>query len=280
MIIWIASYPKSGNTYLRSFLSSYYFSKNGKFDFSLLENIKNFPGIHYSKNRSDSNLEASRNWIVNQNYFFEKEKLNFLKTHNSMKLFEGNKFTTKDQTIGAVYIYRDPRNIITSLKNHYSMNYQNAFNFMTDDKSFIIQDSYDNDKSNFTYLGSWESHYKSWFSIKDFRIMLIKYEDLQDRKFEIFLDLVKFVNSLADKDEKVNEKKLEKSIKSTNFSVLKNSERNHGFVESVKSKISGQKVSFFNLGFNNRWKKNLPQDFQIRMSDYFKEDLKFLKYWG
>ena len=280
MIIWIASYPKSGNTYLRSFLSSYYFSKNGKFDFSLLENIKNFPGIHYSKNRSDSNLEASRNWIINQNHFFEKEKLNFLKTHNSMKLFEGNKFTTKDQTIGAVYIYRDPRNIITSLKNHYSMNYQNAFNFMTDDKSFIIQDSYDNDKSNFTYLGSWESHYKSWFSIKDFRIMLIKYEDLQDRKFEIFLDLVKFVNSLADKDEKVNEKKLEKSIKSTNFSVLKNSERNHGFVESVKSKISGQKVSFFNLGFNNRWKKNLPQDFQIRMSDYFKEDLKFLKYWG
>ena len=280
MIIWIASYPKSGNTYLRSFLSSYYFSKNGKFDFSLLENIKNFPGIHYSKNRSDSNLEASRNWIINQNHFFEKEKLNFLKTHNSMKLFEGNKFTTKDQTIGAVYIYRDPRNIITSLKNHYSMNYQNAFNFMTDDKSFIIQDSYDNDKSNFTYLGSWESHYKSWFSIKDFRIMLIKYEDLQDRKFEIFLDLVKFVNSLADKDEKVNEKKLEKSIKSTNFSVLKNSERNHGFVESVKSKISGQKVNFFNLGFNNRWKKNLPQDFQISMTDYFKEDLKFLKYWG
>ena len=278
MIIWIASYPKSGNTYLRSFLSSYYFSKNGKFDFSLLENIKNFPGIHYSKNRSDSNLEASRNWIINQNYFFKKEKLNFLKTHNSIKPFEGNRFTTKDQTIGAVYIYRDPRNIITSLKNHYSMNYQNAFDFMTDDKSFIIQDSYDNDKSNFTYLGSWESHYKSWFSIKDFRIMLIKYEDLQDRKFEIFLDLVKFVNSLADKDEKVNEKKLEKSIKSTNFSVLKNSERNHGFVESVKSKISGQKVNFFNLGFNNRWKKNLPQDFQASMSDYFKEDLKFLKY--
>ena len=280
MIIWIASYPKSGNTYLRSFLSSYYFSKNGKFDFSLLENIKNFPGIHYSKNRSDSNLEASRNWIINQNYFFEREKLNFLKTHNSMKLFEGNKFTTKDQTIGAVYIYRDPRNIITSLKNHYSMNYQNAFDFMTDDKSFIIQDSFDNDKSNFTYLGSWESHYKSWFSIKDFRIMLIKYEDLQDRKYEIFLDLVKFVNSLVGKDEKINEKKLEKSIKSTNFSVLKNSEINHGFVESVKSKISGQKVSFFNLGFNNRWKKNLPQDFQISMSDYFKEDLKFLKYWG
>ena len=278
MIIWIASYPKSGNTYLRSFLSSYYFSKNGKFDFTLLSNIKNFPGIHFSKNRSDSNFEASRNWLINQNYFFEKDKLNFLKTHNSMKLFEGNRFTTMDQTIGAIYIYRDPRNIITSLKNHYSMTYQSAFDFMIDDNSFIIQDSYDNDKSNFTYLGSWASHYKSWFSIKDFKIMLVKYEDLQDKKFEIFFNVVKFINSLVNKDEKVNEDKLENSIKTTNFSVLKNNERNQGFVESVKSKINGQKISFFNLGFNNRWKKNLPQNFQTSMSDHFKEDLKFLKY--
>ena len=278
MIIWIASYPKSGNTYLRSFLSSYYFSENGKFEFNLLDNIKNFPGIHYSKNKTDSNIEASRNWIANQNYFFDKAKLNFLKTHNSMQLFEGNRFTSKDQTIGAIYIYRDPRNIITSLKNHYSMNYQSAFEFMIDDKSFIIQDSYDYDKSNFTYLGSWVNHYKSWFSTKNFKVMLIKYEDLQDRKFEIFIDVIKFINSLSDKDEKVNENKLEKSIKSTNFSVLKNNEKNYGFAESVKSKNSGQKINFFNLGFNNRWKKILPKDFQVSMSDYFKEDLKFLKY--
>ena len=108
--------------------------------------------------------------------------------------------------------------------------------------------------------------------------MLIKYEDLQDRKFEIFIDVIKFINSLSDKDEKVNENKLEKSIKSTNFSVLKNNEKNYGFAESVKSKNSGQKINFFNLGFNNRWKKILPKDFQVSMSDYFKEDLKFLKY--
>ena len=43
MIIWIASYPKSGNTYIRSLLSAYYFSKDGKFEFSLLKNIKQFP---------------------------------------------------------------------------------------------------------------------------------------------------------------------------------------------------------------------------------------------
>ena len=52
MIIWIASYPKSGNTYLRSFISSYYFSKKGKFDFDLLLNILQFPSIKFTKKKN------------------------------------------------------------------------------------------------------------------------------------------------------------------------------------------------------------------------------------
>ena len=58
MIIWIASYPKSGNTYLRSFISSYYFSKKGKFDFNLLLNILQFPSIKFS-NTSNENVSSS-----------------------------------------------------------------------------------------------------------------------------------------------------------------------------------------------------------------------------
>ena len=42
MIIWIASYPKSGNTWIRSLLSAYLFSKDGKFNFDLLEKIQQF----------------------------------------------------------------------------------------------------------------------------------------------------------------------------------------------------------------------------------------------
>ena len=47
MIIWLASYPKSGNTFVRAFLSSYYYSKDGNFDFGLLENIKQFPNEEF-----------------------------------------------------------------------------------------------------------------------------------------------------------------------------------------------------------------------------------------
>ncbi len=278
MIFWIASYPKSGNTYLRSFLSSYYFSDEGNFEFNLLDNIKNFPGIHYSNYKSNSKIEASQNWIANQNHFFDKKKFNFIKTHNSMMNYEGNMFTSRDQTIGAIYIYRDPRNVITSFKNHYQMDYEKAFDFMIDKKSFIIQNSYDNDKSNFTFLGSWNDHYKSWFNIKEFKIMLVKYEDLQDNKYEIFYDLINFINDLSEIKAKVDEKKLMKSINSTNFSNMKNKEKNQGFSESVRSNITGEKINFFNLGFNNRWKKILPDDIKFKIENHFEKDLKFLKY--
>ena len=77
MIIWISSYPKSGNTYLRSFLSAYYFSKNGKFDFDLLLNIHQFPGIKFSRKKNYNRTEASKNWILSQEKFFDKKKYIF-----------------------------------------------------------------------------------------------------------------------------------------------------------------------------------------------------------
>ena len=122
MIIWIASYPKSGNTYLRSFISSYYFSKKGKFDFELLLNILQFPSIKFVKKNMNSELEASKNWIYSQQQFFAGDKIHFIKTHNSLNNYEGNSFTSKDLTLGAIYIVRDPRNVITSMSHHYSLN--------------------------------------------------------------------------------------------------------------------------------------------------------------
>ena len=43
MIIWVSSYPKSGNTWVRTFISTYYLSENEKFNFSMLKNIRQFP---------------------------------------------------------------------------------------------------------------------------------------------------------------------------------------------------------------------------------------------
>ena len=50
MIIWLPSYPKSGNTFLRSLLAAYFFTKDGKFNFDVLKNINNSQTILHSKN--------------------------------------------------------------------------------------------------------------------------------------------------------------------------------------------------------------------------------------
>ena len=47
MIIWLASYPKSGNTLLRSILCSYLFTNDGNFNFELLKYIKQFPSKYF-----------------------------------------------------------------------------------------------------------------------------------------------------------------------------------------------------------------------------------------
>ncbi len=277
MIIWIASYPKSGNTYLRSFISSYYFSKKGKFDFDLLLNILQFPSVKFTKKNINSELEASQSWIYNQQQFFSGQKVHFIKTHNTLNEFKGNKFTTKNQTLGAIYIVRDPRNLITSLTHHYSLSYEKAYAKLIDENASLLEKSQSNDHSNFTYLSSWQNHYKSWKYSQDFKTLFIKFEDLEKNKYETFKKIINYINELKLDKKIINEKKLVNSINSTNFSNLRNKEENEGFNESVYS-ATGNKKRFFNLGFQNRWQKILPKDILVKLNNTLQNDLNDLGY--
>ena len=278
MIIWISSYPKSGNTYLRSFISSYFFSKKGKFDFNLLLNILQFPSIKFTKKNLYSNLEASQNWIYNQKQFFGSEKINFVKTHNALVEFQGNKFTTNNETIGAIYIVRDPRNLITSLTHHYSLTYDQAYTKLIDENCTLLEKSRENDHSNFTFLSSWSKHYKSWKNCEDFKVLFLKYEDIENNKYETFKKIILFINNISKKNNKIDEKKLLNSINSTNFSNLRNKEEIEGFEESIFSKETGGKKRFFNLGFNNRWQKLLPKNILDKLNNNLKNELNELGY--
>ena len=277
MIIWIASYPKSGNTWLRSFISSYYFSKKGKFNFSLLMNILQFPSVKFTKKNLNSELEASNNWIYNQNQFFSGENIHFIKTHNSLNQYKGNSFTTKNLSLGAIYIVRDPRNLITSMTHHYSLSYEQAYKKLIDENASLLEKSRDGDYSNFSFLGSWSSHFKSWKNCKDFKTLFVKYEDLENNKYDSFKKIVQFINSLKQDKSSLNEKKFLNSINSTNFSNLRNKEEIEGFEESVNSK-SGERKRFFNLGFNNRWQKILPKNILTKLNNNLQSDLNDLGY--
>ena len=277
MIIWIASYPKSGNTYVRSFLSSYYFSKKGKFDFELLLNIKQFPAIRYSHKKAYTFLDAANNWIFNQKNFFKKDQFYFLKTHNSLEEYFGNKFTTSTETAGAIYIVRDPRNIVSSMSNHYSLDLDKTYAKMIDGNSSLSFKTADGDYSNFTFLGTWSNHYQSWKNNINFKTLIIRYEDLRDNTNEEFRKILNFVEDLKGTNNDIDEKKMINSINSTSFSNLKNKEKLYGFSERAASK-DGKLINFFNLGFKNKWEKLLPKEMSDKIKDQFINELKDLKY--
>jgi hypothetical protein len=277
MIIWIPSYPKSGNTYLRSFLASYYYSKEGKFDFNLLLNINQFPSLRYSDVKSYTYVDAAKNWINNQKKFFNKEQLFFLKTHNSLQEYFGYKFTNSSETLGAIYIVRDPRNIITSMCNHFSMDFNEAYNRMIDQNASLSRKTEDGDLSNFSFLGSWSNHYRSWKNNFEFKTLIIKYEDLEKDAYNEFWKILTFIENLTGKKESIDKKKFEYSLNSTNFSNLKKKEKLHGFKESLSYKRNN-KTNFFNLGFKNKWQETLPEEISKKIKDIFFDEIKDLKY--
>ena len=276
MITWIASYPKSGNTFLRSFLSAYFFSDSGKFEFDLLYNILQFPSLKFSKNDLFSKKESAQNWIINQNYFFNNKDV-ILKTHSTLNEFDGYKFTTPKQTKGAIYIVRDPRNVILSMSHHYSLTFQESYEKIIDDNASLLEKTYNEDHSNFTFLGSWSNHYKSWRDNKDFKILFIKYEDLEENIESIFKKVINFINDLDNKEHKIIDNKFLNALRSTNFVNLKNKENISGFEESMYSD-KGKKLNFFNLGFKNKWQKKLPNDIVKNVNKHLEKELKELGY--
>ena len=99
MIVWIASYPKSGNTWLRSLLSSYLYTNDGTFNFDLLRKIQQFPSKPYFrfflKDFQDIK-KVSNYWIAAQDRInLLNDGLTFMKTHSALCTLENNPFTNK-----------------------------------------------------------------------------------------------------------------------------------------------------------------------------------------
>ena len=244
MIIWLASYPKSGNTYVRAFLSAYYFSENGQFDFSQILNIKQFPHEEFLKKKVNSISEASKQWIPTQREINKDKKIKFFKTHSFLGNYQGNEFTSPETTLGAVYIVRDPRNVLTSLKNHYSFDDDKALKMITDKKRSLMSNN--GSYASLTFISSWAENYLSWFKNNQFRKLFVKYEDLITNKYETFRDIIVFTNTLMNRVEGVDKSKLQKAIETTNFSILKKKE--------ISETFDGSESSFKPVGENSTQK--------------------------
>ncbi len=282
MIFWIASYPKNGNTWIRSLLSAYYYTKDGVFKTDqILKNIPQFPEKKYFTNfeyDKTNPISTSRYWIKAQEIINRDKKVRFFKTHNVYGSIDNNEFSNKSNTIGGIYIVRDPRNVITSLMNHFEMSQEDSLKFMLNEKKFTYDFFKKNDYSDFQFISSWEKNYKSWINNKDFPIKLIKYEDLINETFFVVKDLINFINKTCKISQNFNKLKAQNAIQTTRFENLKKIEQSNGFSESIKSKNKDNKIPFFHLGPDNNWKKIFDINFSSRLNIIFKESLKELQY--
>ena len=284
MIFWIASYPKSGNTWLRTLISSYYYSDDGIYSENLIKRIRQFPEkMHFTDFDYNQNIvtDTSRFWIKAQEKINKDKKLKFFKTHNAFGALNNNHFTDNKNSIGVIYIIRDPRNVITSLMNHYELDNEQAIKWMTNEKNYIYDViNFDKDGySDFQFISSWNTNYKSWLLQKKIPIKFIKYEDLLNKTFTIFKDVINFINITTRNNEKINIDKLKNSVNSTFFDKLQDMEKKNGFSEAITSKKNNKKIPFFNMGPKNDWKKVLDKNLINRLNDHFEKNLIELSYY-
>ena len=180
--------------------------------------------------------------------------------------------------MGCIYIIRDPRNVITSLSNHYELNYEESLEWMTNHKKYIYDNRGDDDYGNFQFISSWSNHYKSWKIQKDIPIKIVRYEDLLSKTYEVTKEVIQFINLTNNQKNQLDIKKLKNSVNSTSFSKLQKNEKEKGFSEAIYSKKKKKMIPFFNLGPDNDWKTILDKEFGEKLSEKFKNDLKEFGY--
>jgi len=283
MIIWIPSYPKAGNTIVRSLIASYFFSKDGNFNFSLLNNIRQFPEISLFKNLqidTTNEKEVIKNYINAQKLMIKKGSIHFLKTHSSLFNINNNHFTDLQRSLGAIYIVRDPRNVVKSYANHFQVTEREAATHLTEQR-FSYGMKHPNNQENrvVTHVGSWGFNYNSWKSFKAHkRYLLVKYEDLVCDKEKTLINILKFIHELTKINFVLDKDKLKNILDSTSFEKMQDLENREGFKESVINEKTGNKVNFFNLGPKNDWKKSTDIKIQKQIENSFEKEMKELGY--
>jgi len=278
MIIWLASYPKSGNTLVRSLLSSYIFSKDGNFNFELLKNIKQFPDNSLFKRIGvdiNNEEEMYKNYINSQKIFYKEKSIRFLKTHSCFVNREGFRFTDGHNTLGVIYIVRDPRNVVTSHSHHFQQTIKKS-------SENLLSHQYLGKESQThctTYVGSWKYHYISWKVFEKYnRYLLIKYEDLVHDTEKTFLKILKFIALLGRVKFTLDKKKFNNTLKTTSFDKMKKLEDKETFSEAKVNPNTGEKIKFFNLGVKNDWKKLLDVKIKDSLEKELEVEMKELNY--
>jgi len=222
-LIWICSYPKSGNTWVRSIIFAALMGEVSLNKFADVVPAFNASAIADTSNNATDPLEREvLCWDKAQHIASTKAspKSQMFKTHNAAAVVNGVEFPNKELTSKAVYIVRDPRDIALSYARHYDLDLNAAIEALLDEKNCTF------DVGRAEFLSSWANHILSWQK-KDFPVLILRYEDLLSAPYLQIPRLLAFLGVKTNLS-------IASLVELTSFTNLKRLEEKGGFDEAVR----------------------------------------------
>ena len=239
-IFWIASYPRSGNTWMRAILSSLFFTKDGRFNLNLLDYITNFDNPDkYEFVRSLNSIDFKRlhELSVISKYWSEAQKrakiggdFAFFKTHSGNVTLNKLQYTTANNVLGLIYLIRDPRDVVVSYSKYTNNSIDETIKSITS-KNCITWSGLPKKNPYPILLSSWDIHYKTW-KILSVPKIVIKYEDLLKNTRSILNQIINFfINNYGFNFNNI-EIVVDNILETTHFNQLHKNEKRQGFKEA------------------------------------------------
>lgn len=251
-IVWVASYPKSGNTWVRAFLRNLLLPSSSPASINSLgeicdneSNKRFFQRFAQNADISQPETAAKLRSEVQRDIATGASNTVFLKTHNYFGAFNGHTLHNPSVSAAAIYIVRNPLDLVLSLSHYYRLTIDEAIDFMTSEET-TLEDT----ESNVTcFPGSWQMNVASWTGAPDDPLYcIVRYEDMLDKPLKQFRRIASLIGV---KDVK----RIKQATNASRFDVLKRQESRSGFGENPN-----KERAFFRSGRRNQWREALTSE--------------------
>ncbi len=271
-IVWIASYPKSGSTWLRAFLHNLLRNPDQPYDINQLTHftMSDSQAAWYGMFDPRPTEQLSKEEVavlrprVHEAMTRAFPDSVFVKTHNALIEDRGHSMITLEHTAGAIYVVRNPLDVAISHSHHYGLD--------LDQSIFVLNRPgvEGENEPNYVYEwhGSWSQHVASWTLRPAPNLRVVRYEDMLETPHETFGAVAAFLGLKPPRE------RLHKAIRLSSFRVLREQEERHGFRErTVKSE------RFFRAGTAGQWRLALTARQVEAVTSVHAEQMARFGYW-
>ncbi len=266
-IVWMASYPKSGNTWARILLANYLANESKPIPINNARRIAMGDAIAktYSMvagrqiDTSDIDLTLQLRPGVLRGIVANNADINLVKTHNARTKARGVTLIPDEVTRSAIYIMRNPLDMVLSYARHYGMSHADACIAV----SHVDNANLPSEDAVAQFMGSWSDHVRSWTSPSAYPVLVLRYEDFLSDPHGNFAKVVEHLGMTVDSE------RLDRAIRFASFKEMSKQEEKQGFVE--KSKESER---FFAKGKSDQWKSDLEPNLVKQMRQAHRKVMK------